>query len=219
MKAVSEHYLLQGAVFALEQCQRLLQSAVTLYNNGDYSTSVVLAMYSHEELGRYWILRKLREGVVAEGASVTIDEIERHCDDHVMKQAQGTGGTTLSAPRDSVIGQAMSVRPGDPDYWSARQLIEDAVRAKRKRLPNDRHEMRMRSLYVEPNDDGWNRPSDQEQVTARDAICEAANAYSMSRQRVVGYGDDSDEEFVNAMDAWAECPKLLSPVWPNMPEI
>ena len=172
-------------------------------------------MYSHEELGRYRILRKLRDAVVTEGASVTVDDIERVCNDHVKRQAQGTGGTTLSAPGDTVLGHAMMVLPNDPEFSSARQLIDNAMAAKRRRLPQDRHEMRMRALYVEPSDDGWNRPTDQEQDKARDAVCEAANAHSLSHTRLVGYGDDSDEEFVDAMHSWPECPELLPPVWPG----
>lgn len=220
---VSEHFLLQGAVFALEQCQRLLQSAVALYNNGDYATSVALAMYSHEELGLYWSLRNLREAIVTQGEQISIDEVKRLCFDHEWKQTAGQGETILRAPRDSKLGQAIGsyIRlamgaPDDPEFLAAGAFINDAHRSKRKRQPDDRHRIRMRALYVEPNTvgDGWNRPSDQDKQSVLDAVCEAANAYSFCKARLSGLGDDSDNEFVNAMHAWAECPDLPAPVWP-----
>ena len=49
---VTSLYLLQGAVYPLEQCGYLLSDARSLYNVGSYGTVVALTAFAHEELGR-----------------------------------------------------------------------------------------------------------------------------------------------------------------------
>ena len=59
MKSVNANYLLQGAVFTLEQCGLLLRDARILCEAGSYASAVVLAAFAREVLGRYSILRRL----------------------------------------------------------------------------------------------------------------------------------------------------------------
>jgi AbiV family abortive infection protein len=57
--SVSADVLLKGGWYSIEECGRLLRSAVTLYSNKEYASGVALALLAREELGRYRILLEL----------------------------------------------------------------------------------------------------------------------------------------------------------------
>ena len=84
-RPVTPQDLLQGACYALEQCGILLDDATTLFEAESYATSVVLAAFAQEELGRSLILRELRKDVIA-GKTVTVSRVKKRCEDHVTKQ-------------------------------------------------------------------------------------------------------------------------------------
>ena len=69
--SVTPQYLLEGAVYALEQCGLLLRDANLLYQNGSHASAVALAAFAREELGRWRILFELRKKVLG-GDNVTI---------------------------------------------------------------------------------------------------------------------------------------------------
>jgi hypothetical protein len=73
--SVSPRYLLEGAVYALEQCGLLLRDANVLYRNGSYSSAVAVALFAQEELGRWSILLDLRRKVL-DGDNVTVKDIQ-----------------------------------------------------------------------------------------------------------------------------------------------
>jgi AbiV family abortive infection protein len=62
---VTPQYLLEGAIYALEQCGLLLRDANIMFRSGSYASVVVLAAFAHEELGRSSILFNLRREVIA----------------------------------------------------------------------------------------------------------------------------------------------------------
>jgi len=45
----SARFLLEGFWYSVEQCGRLLHSAVTLYDAGDFSTATGIALLGREE--------------------------------------------------------------------------------------------------------------------------------------------------------------------------
>jgi AbiV len=73
-RPITPQYLLEGAVYALEQCGLLLRDANLLYRSGSYATAVALAAFAREEQGRWRILLELRREVL-DGKSVMIEEI------------------------------------------------------------------------------------------------------------------------------------------------
>src|SRR3990172_12736091 len=83
---VTPEYLLEGAMYALEQCGILLRDALTLYKSGAYASAIVLAAFAREELGRAQIVLALRKRIVEKGESVTVEAVRRECDKHVTKQ-------------------------------------------------------------------------------------------------------------------------------------
>jgi len=100
---VTPQYLLEGSMYALEQCGLLLRDATILYQRGSYANAVVLAAFAREELGRFEILLDLRKEVLA-GKTITIKEIQDRCTGHVTKQQAGMLSTLVTADRDSVLG-------------------------------------------------------------------------------------------------------------------
>jgi AbiV family abortive infection protein len=85
MIAISEQTLLEGSWHALVQAGRLLRSAVLLFDSGDASSALMLAMFVREELGRSRLLR-MCAGEVNAGQLYTPCEVAAKCDDHVAKQ-------------------------------------------------------------------------------------------------------------------------------------
>jgi hypothetical protein len=82
-KSVSPQYLLEGAVYALEQCGLLLRDANLLYRNGSYSSAVAVALFATEELGRWSILldpeygKPLKEPLLHVAYSCKLDMVHR----------------------------------------------------------------------------------------------------------------------------------------------
>src|SRR4051812_34521934 len=100
MAPASSDYLMRGAVFALEQCGLLLCDAHMLYGNGSYANAVALAAFAREELGRYRILRQLRQRTLG-GESFTVRQIQKRCDNHVEKQKEGMTSTVQRSNNDT----------------------------------------------------------------------------------------------------------------------
>jgi AbiV family abortive infection protein len=164
--SVSPQYLLEGAVYALEQCGLLLRDANVLYRNGSYASAVALARFAHEELGQWKILRDLRAEVLG-GKHLTIKDIQNACKDHETKQRAGALSTTITADRNSGIGKLIMTPVGSKGWREAREQIEKWLRKMAKRTPSDRHEQRMSALYVDPvAPDQWSRPIKKISATA-----------------------------------------------------
>ena len=181
-EGVSVETLCKGSWFALEQCGRLLGSAAEVFDRGDHATGVVLAMFGQEELGRSRILRELAKRV-ATGEKFSAAEVRNACDEHIAKQRAAVLGITLNDPGEPFarfIKEMIRLTPGTEEYRRANIRLEGALQAKVGRLPQERHEMRMASLYVDLSDDGvtWNRPSALSPIRAYNLISGAVNDYA-----------------------------------------
>jgi AbiV family abortive infection protein len=182
--SVTPKYLLEGAVYALEQCGMLLRDANSLYRSASYATAVALAAFAREELGRWRILLDLRREVVG-GKNLTIEEIKDRCDDHVTKQKAGMLSFTMRADRESGLGillrSRMEASPGSNEWTETDDKLTKINRGKKRRVPDDRHEQRMSALYVDPVSIGrWNRPSLAIlQMSAYEFLQDARNDYSI----------------------------------------
>jgi AbiV family abortive infection protein len=210
---VTSLYLLQGAVYAFEQCGYLLSDARSLYKEGSYGTVVALTAFAHEELGRAIILLDLRAEVVA-GKTIIADDIRDECDHHVTKQQRGALSTTMRTDRNSGLGKLLEVRlrsPVQSEEWKqADRQIRKIDEIQRKRAPVDRHKQRMRAIYVEPGDDGgWNRPKETTQTEANRIWTDAANDYRVGLQKIdPGIQQGADDQLVQELEEWSERPTL-----------
>jgi AbiV family abortive infection protein len=210
VKSVSANYLLRGAVFALEQCGLLLRDARLLCEAGSYASAVVLAAFAREELGRYRILRGQWQRTTA-GESFSVKQISKRCEDHVEKQREGMFSVVQRTDSTTGLGQLLQARsraaPGGPEWQSLSEKIDKITESQKKRTPGGRHEQRMKALYAEPLESGWNRPAETSEAAARDFLTDAINDYAGQQERYVN-PDLGDPDFHAALGQWQNRPEL-----------
>jgi AbiV family abortive infection protein len=212
--------LLKGAFYALEQCGLLLRDANILYRNRSYANTIVLAAFAHEELGRHRILLDLWRVAHGGKETVTTKQIKRACKEHETKQERGMSGTTLKSGIKGLLEAIAKSDPPSPEYDALDAELRKIIKAKQKRTPNDRHDMRIAALYVEPvSETRWNRPADTSAIVALEFLREAVNDYS--RQCHKGFIsprdailERTDPELYSALEQWSDRPKLQAPEWP-----
>jgi AbiV family abortive infection protein len=221
---VSAYYLLRGAWYALEQCGNLLRSAVAVYRSGDHATSIVLAGFAREELGKSRILLERRRQTLA-GTSFTVKDIRQACcmgqGVHLVKQRAGQLSVVLQGTGSDAVGQVlrayMDAAPGTPAWIALRQQVDQLTAQESAAMPQDRHRQRLACLYMEPDDSGtgWCRPQDQAGNDAYGYVHGAVNDYSGVYQRLVlWHVPQEEDELAAAIQAWTDRPAPWPPEWP-----
>jgi AbiV family abortive infection protein len=217
---VSPQYLLEGAVYALEQCGLLLRDANLLYRNGSYASAVAVALFAREELGRYRILLELRKNVL-DGDSVTIKKIQDRCRNHEAKQEAGMLSFIMRVT-DTESGGLLgiylrSIKEGTEEWKTAKEQLEQV----RRTVPVERHNQRMSALYVDAvSPDRWNRPTEVSLITAHAYLQDATNDYSGQWDRYTNPSvhKPDDPELYTAIENWTGRPiRLPSPERPSLP--
>ncbi len=194
---MSPEDLLKGTFYALEQCGVLLRDANILYRNGSYASTIVLAAFGREELGRYRILLDLWRRSRDRKETFSADQIGKACDDHVTKQQAGMLSVNVRADRDSGLGKILRAKmenhPHSEEYQSAEVELNRINEIKIKRTPHERHGKRMSALYVEPESETqWNRPADESSpLAAHDFLQDAVNDYSVQYH----------QDYINSQDS------------------
>ena len=190
-----------------------------LYDHGDMSTAVALSMFGREELGRSNILRKLAKSVT-EGEHLSPEDVRGACENHMKKQAAGALSTILRTQAPNQLDAALRVRvdPGSEEWQQASKVVDLATDLKRKRQPQDRHEMRESALYVDLDATGtaWLRPSTLNSAQCLDEITDAVNDYAGERDRL--RDEVLDLDFPEMVAARANMdPKVMlpEPRWPK----
>jgi len=185
---VDEQTLLEGSWWALHQAGRLLSSATILFESGDFSTALAVAMFGREELGRSRLLRDCAREV-CNGKLLTPAKINGRCRGHVEKQEPAIFHITLQPTPGSQEHKALTdlnEQPGSEQWNEARDVLDSAVEEERKRQPKERHQRRMSSLYVDLNDSGteWLRPVNITEDEARSEINSAISDYNHEVDRL-----------------------------------
>jgi AbiV family abortive infection protein len=225
-QSVTAEFLLRGYALALEQCGLLLRDAVRLYESGSYATAVVLTAFAREELGRSTILLdfwRKRSG----GSTVTVEQIDAACSEHVEKQRAGMLSSAITGDRDTTLGKILTDRmtygPQTEEWKAANAELKQIDKIKSKRTPDDRHTMRMSALYVEPKSSAdWNRPADTSATVAHDFLQHAVNDYAGRHgQWYITSGESMlkhiDLDLYNALEQLTDRPQLVPPNWPGLP--
>lgn len=106
----------------------------------------------------------------------------------------------------------MNNHPQSAEYQEADRRLDTIVTRMNRTLPHERHELRQKALYVEPDDSGltWNRPKEQTKEEAFKQIQDASNSYSLALDRFT-CGDvyrEEDPTFYNDLQAWNGCPLM-----------
>jgi AbiV family abortive infection protein len=213
---VTARYLLEGSVYALHHCGSLLTDAETLYRSGSYPNVIVLAAFAREELGRSLVLRQLRRELLA-GAPLSVKDVRSRCRDHIEKQRQaqlsvvqhGQPGDEM----DARIRTVLHARPNTEEWTEAMRLLDEDVARQRATVPGERHDLRMRCLYVDPDDTGtvWLRPSDVCREEATEFFQHAVNDYLGQYDRIQNLTIFGDDELLAALRDWKDRPALPPP--------
>lgn len=211
-------FLLEGTVYALEQGGLLLTDSVLLFRNENYASAAALALFAIEEIGRSRLLHHLWKEVVEKGKALTAQIIRLKCENHVFKQTLGQGNPVLYISKNdkklNQLFQATLVKHATPESLKASAELQVIARRLQRRVPNQRHDWRQKSLYVEPDESGtnWNRPKDLHKKIAFDSLFGANEAYLQEVYRFnrTGSFKKEDPAYHSALKAWKECPELPS---------
>jgi AbiV family abortive infection protein len=217
-KGMTPDSLLQGAWYALLQSAHLLTDAVLLFGAGRASTAAGLALLAREELGRFRLLLDLRKNAVA-GRLPSVGELKNSYKDHRIKQQWGQTGVTmrgLPANWTDKFLEKIKQKPMDEEL-----ILKDMFKpleSKRRRDPQDRHELRGKCFYVDVESSGavWNRPWLMSKEEAERIIIDATNDYHMMLLYVRRKQQYFGAELGAALDAWADKPELPFIVWPQI---
>jgi AbiV family abortive infection protein len=217
--AVTPQYILQGSVYALQQCGLLLRGASILYRNGAHANAVVLTLFAQEELGQSHLLDDLWRKASA-GDTLTMEQIRDACKDHVAKQEAGMVSLTMRADNNSGLGKILKAThtnpPQSPEGQKARSELKKIDNQKIKRTPGDRHAKRMAALYVDPvTETRWNVPNETSASEAETLLQDAINDYS-GRYHNCYLPPGGSNEILKAVD-----PELYNALaqWPDRPEL
>jgi AbiV family abortive infection protein len=201
----------------MEQAGHLLHDALALYKLGRYASAILLSILAREEIGRSVILLGMRKDVIVSGSIVSAKAVIKACDNHGEKLRRGRGGITFEfGPERSADLKGLFDFPHNPQseaFKKAHAIVDDFVERKARRDPGVTHQKRMRALYVEPTDTGWNRPCETGKEEASRALQDAANAYGPRYNNLYVV----DEALAKALAAWKQCPTLPEPIVPPAP--
>jgi AbiV family abortive infection protein len=218
-RSVTAPYLLEGAVYALEQGGLLLHDAISLYRNGSNASAVVLATFAREEFGRWRILLKLRKEVLG-GKQLSLKELRARCGKHDHMVRQRAGSLVVSSrdrPEAAAMGKAVqkmgNAVEGSTEWQAAKDEYERLLVQIKQRIPADRHTNRMSALYVDPiSVTEWNRPT--KKITREVCSCllfDVLGEYYLEQNH--GYADLSivatkDAELAEALKNWTDRPTM-----------
>jgi AbiV family abortive infection protein len=214
--------LRHGVWYAVEQAGNLLGSATLLFSNGQSAAAVGVAMLAAEELGRHRILRDLAKRADS-GDQIHPDEVRERCEDHATKQQHGLGGISFHQDRDTQLGKLMMTKltspVGSKEWHDASDQLDVVTEAKQKRLPHERHSLRMSAFYVDLQDSGvWSRPNAINRETARRQISDVVNDYAVLRGNLqIESAEEDSAEMLQALKTMTPQPSLPLPRWPVYP--
>jgi hypothetical protein len=168
------------------------------------------------------MLRDLAKRVAA-GEQIRPDTVQAACEDHVTKQRAAVLGITLisepPSPINQLIREMMALTTGTDEYRRIDDKLHEALKAKHRRLPEERRNLRETALYVDLDETGtgWLRPAVLDAACCYEEICSAVNDYAGQYHR---FEDGEIERDLPEMGAARKKdPKVVLPVprWPNLP--
>jgi AbiV family abortive infection protein len=152
---LSADVLATGTTYAMEQAWYLLRDAVLLIQNKRYPSSLVLATFCLEQLGRAEIYRENAKHASA-GKPVTLHSMGRALTDHLPKLFKAQIPVTASI--------ASYGEPPAPGSEAGIQLAERLAAIRKineQEAPQKALDIRKRALHIDRihHFPGWNRPS------------------------------------------------------------
>jgi len=172
--------IIKGAFYAMEQAGLLINDAALLYAQQKWPSSLVLAVFALEELGKAEVL--LQRGIdAASTADKTRAQVFAGNTAHTTKLRGGRGPDTIT----TAISFAGEIP--EPDTAEAAALnhqLQQAEQIATGNAPANAHGARMRSLYVDlPESEIWTRPKETSPSEAYLMVSAASIEYSVPREK------------------------------------
>jgi len=179
---VSASSIVEGAYYAMEQAGRLLNDAVVLYERKRWPSSLVLAVFSLEELGKAETLLN-RAIDAANTGPKSVQDVRAGGTDHRTKLRTGRGPLTVTA---TVSFWGEIPEPGTTEMAEINRQLAEADRVARENAPREANEARMRALYVDLGDDElWKSPTETDSREAYLMVSAASIEYGVRREKFV----------------------------------
>ena len=177
------NFLLFGTFYAAEQASLLLGDANHLFDQGRYSTSLALAVFSREEVGRARIILD-EHARVLEGKELPLKALRKQLQSHTGKLKAGLH------PVNVHVGlPAAGIVPGRGSEEEQRlaAALEGHRQFQEERAPRETHEHKMRAIYVDLGPTGlhWARPKNLTRGEAFNMLVSAAVEYEALREDLV----------------------------------
>jgi len=179
---LSARNIIEGSFYAMEQAGSLINDAAALYAQGKWPSSLVLAVFSLEELGKAEILLqrgieaattgpKSRDQVIAGGAA------------HQTKLKAGRGPATVTTAVN-FCGDIPA--PNAAESAALEAQLDAAEQIALDNAPAEAHAARMHALYVDLGmDEAWAKPKETSASEAYLMVSAASIEYGVRREKFV----------------------------------
>jgi AbiV family abortive infection protein len=178
----------------------ILRDARILCEAGSYASAVVKTAFAREELGR----KNLRGYLAHDGRRESIKQIDNDASSTSRSKKEAMFSVVQRADNSTVMGQLMQTRMRRIEALNGRRQTKSLTKSLscKSRTPEARHKSRMKALYVEPLEAGWNRPAETSETAAREFLTDAINDYSGAQHCYIYPDVDDDPDFHAALKQW-----------------
>lgn len=206
---LSARNIIEGSFYAMEQAGLLINDAAALYAQRKWPSSLVLAVFAMEELGKAEIL--LQRGIEAATAGPRPrDQVIAGGALHKTKLKAGQGEATVTA---SVNFWGDIPAPNTAESAALEAQLNAAQQIALDNAPAAAHAARMRALYVDLGiDEAWAKPKETGASEAYLMVSAASIEYGVRREKFVHPTDAAVAQAVHDLGA-------LVPVLPGAPNI
>lgn len=173
--------ILRGACYAMDHAGNLLEDAHLLYRQRRWASSLMLAVFTIEEMGKAELLLARAIEAAANGP-MAVERVREGLGSHKAKLAAGRGPASVSAPVP-FFGDPEQLTPEEQAELERR--LDDAQQSALRNAPHASHNARMRALYVDLGKNSWLRPADITDEEAYLQLSAAAIEYDIRRRKFV----------------------------------
>jgi AbiV family abortive infection protein len=224
-ESLSEGFLLQGAFYAMEQAGHLLYDSILLFNRGRYASSLALASYSLEEMGRARLIMgnifQVREGGIVTGRSLDRElKYGKRAGAHLRKLKRGQRSVSLWQLCELLTAQAGpqgSKGPSHSRQVSSSVEHSEGISQLKEEVAAKIFDMRMRALYVDRAVDAlrWHRPVEVSRDEAFDLLKRVSRDYRGDREGFRRLQKRIERSNKCGYSDWSVRPNLPSAIFPR----
>jgi AbiV family abortive infection protein len=175
---ITSHFIIEGAVRAMEAAQAALRGAVKAYRDSSHATATILGAVAAEHLDRCrWLLdyaAKVGEAEIECRAFVA--DFDKYVGSRHEQRLQQSLYAFTSPQLDEIIRR---LKQGDPTLQEMSVQVFKQFDKMRKRAGSSYHDLREQAQYVDPLADctGWSTPKEVKSAEVHDFLFNVANSY------------------------------------------